>query len=67
MKEILINICSFVDEKAIDYSKVINENCGVIREIPVSATELRIITQNVDQTKNKFMPSVTIELGNDLY
>ncbi|OXU30059.1 hypothetical protein TSAR_015262, partial [Trichomalopsis sarcophagae] len=60
-----VPIIKKTDEKAIDYSKVINENCGVIREIPVSATELRITTQNVDQKNDRLIPSVTIELGPD--
>lgn len=47
-----------------DCSKIINENCGVIREIPISVTELHITTQNVDQSRTGTAPSVTIELGN---
>jgi NAD-dependent SIR2 family protein deacetylase len=34
----------------------------VIRENPISATELNIITQNIDQT-NQSTPSIKIELG----
>lgn len=50
-------------EKTIDFSKVLNENCGQVREIPISSTELQIKTQNIDQTENVSVPSVKIELG----
>ncbi|XP_011499911.1 PREDICTED: acylglycerol kinase, mitochondrial [Ceratosolen solmsi marchali] len=49
-------------ESVKDYSKVINNNCGVTREIPIFTTELSLVTQNVNQV-NQSTPSIKIELG----
>jgi hypothetical protein len=51
-----------ISDNYVDYSKVVNENCGTFYEIPVSTTELRIRTENI---KNISMPSLKIALGND--
>lgn len=50
-------------EANIDYSKVKNENCGVLREIPVATTELHIATENVEKVKNSSVPAIKVALG----
>ncbi|XP_043251580.1 acylglycerol kinase, mitochondrial [Colletes gigas] len=35
----------------VDYSRIINENCGVRHELPVSTSELHIETSNIDKSQ----------------
>lgn len=53
----------FSDEVHVDYSKVKNENCGEIHEIPVSTTELQVTTKNVEKITNNSTPSIKVALG----
>lgn len=52
----------FADPETIDYSKITNENCMKINEIPISVTELHLFTNNL---KPNYLapPSIKIELG----
>ncbi|XP_012219224.1 acylglycerol kinase, mitochondrial [Linepithema humile] len=54
---------TFASDNHIDYSKVVNENCGTFYEIPVSTTELRIKTENVKNISVQSTPSLKIALG----
>ena len=47
----------------IDFSKITNENCSIIREIPISVTELQIVTRNINKNNSECIPAVKIELG----
>ncbi|XP_011882144.1 PREDICTED: acylglycerol kinase, mitochondrial isoform X2 [Vollenhovia emeryi] len=51
---------TFVSENHVDYSKVINEDCGVFHNMPISTTELCIKTENVS---NQSAPLLKIALG----
>lgn len=50
----------------IDYSNVINEECGTYHELPISTTELHIESSNVDQSQimDKSPPSLKVKMGN---
>jgi len=37
----------FVSDNHVDYSKVMNEDCGIFHELPISTTELCIKTENM--------------------
>ncbi|XP_072761009.1 acylglycerol kinase, mitochondrial isoform X2 [Anoplolepis gracilipes] len=54
---------TFVSDNYVDYSKVINEDCGTLYEMPISTTELYITTENVMNIPVKSMPSLKIALG----
>lgn len=53
----------FTGSSNIDYSKITNNNCGIVHEVPISTTELHIKTENIDKLKKESAPSVTVELG----
>ncbi|XP_058804230.1 acylglycerol kinase, mitochondrial isoform X2 [Phymastichus coffea] len=46
-----------------DHSKIINKNCSIVHEIPISTTELHIKTENVKVDKKNMIPSLKVELG----
>ncbi|XP_046610154.1 acylglycerol kinase, mitochondrial [Neodiprion virginianus] len=47
----------------IDYSKVINEKCGSLHEIPIVTTELKMITSNLDSPTDHSVPAIKVHLG----
>ncbi|XP_063975455.1 acylglycerol kinase, mitochondrial isoform X2 [Diachasmimorpha longicaudata] len=47
----------------IDYRSVKNDKCGQYNEIPISATELSLITSNVKNPVKEGPPSVKLHLG----
>ncbi|XP_066599322.1 acylglycerol kinase, mitochondrial [Prorops nasuta] len=47
----------------IDYSKIINENCGSVHELPLSATELQILTGNINSNSEMDKPALQVQLG----
>lgn len=44
-----------------------NEDCGILYEIPISTTELCITTENVMNVPVQSMPSLKIALGKFKY
>lgn len=48
----------------IDYSKVINENCGIFHELSVSTNELHIESSNINKLQVASPSSLKIEIGN---
>lgn len=58
---ILYNI-KCISDNHVDYSKVVNEDCGTFHEIPISTTELCIKTENVPVQS---APLLKIALGNN--
>ncbi|KAG7197447.1 hypothetical protein KM043_013297 [Ampulex compressa] len=50
-------------EKVIDYSKILNENCGIYHELPISTTELSIKTDTIAKTEGHTAPSLNIFMG----
>ncbi|XP_029673153.1 acylglycerol kinase, mitochondrial isoform X1 [Formica exsecta] len=54
---------TLVPDNHVDYSKVINEDCGIFYERPISTTELCITTENVMNVPVQSMPSLKIALG----
>lgn len=50
-------------ESHIDYSKIVNKDCGIFHEMPISTTELCIRTKNVNNVSVGSTPSLNIALG----
>lgn len=55
------NDIKYVSDTHVDYSKVVNEDCGTFHEIPISTTELNIRTVNAPVQS---APLLKIALGN---
>ncbi|KAL6447224.1 hypothetical protein ACFW04_001482 [Cataglyphis niger] len=53
---------TLIPDNHVDYSKVVNKDCGILYEIPISTTELCITTENVMNPVQP-MPSLKIALG----
>lgn len=54
-------------ENKIDYSKIINNKCGEYKEMPISSTELSLISSNLYDNSNETHSSVKIYLGNNIF
>ncbi|XP_070158790.1 acylglycerol kinase, mitochondrial isoform X2 [Polyergus mexicanus] len=54
---------TLVPDNHVDYSKIVNEDCGIFYEIPISTTELCITTENVMNVLVQSLPSLKIALG----
>ncbi|EFN62771.1 Acylglycerol kinase, mitochondrial [Camponotus floridanus] len=54
---------TFVPDNHVDYSKVVNEDCGTFSEIPISTIELCITTENLMNVPVRSIPSLKIALG----
>ncbi|XP_029032122.2 acylglycerol kinase, mitochondrial [Osmia bicornis bicornis] len=52
-----------ITEDTIDYSKVINENCGIFHELSVSTSELHIEASNINKLQVASPSSLKIEIG----
>lgn len=49
----------------VDYSKIINEKCDVLHELPISTSELHIETTNIDKQEFVSPPSsLKVKMGN---
>lgn len=57
----------YISDNHIDYSKVMNENCGTFYELPISTTELCIRTENIKNMSAQSTPLLKITLGNDKF
>ncbi|XP_048507133.1 acylglycerol kinase, mitochondrial isoform X2 [Athalia rosae] len=47
----------------IDYSNVINESCGTLHAIPISTTQLEIVTSNIEPNSPEAAPMIHLHLG----
>lgn len=48
---------TFASENTVDYSKIINEECSIVHEVPVSTSQLEIETSNVNKSQVSASPS----------
>lgn len=48
----------------IDYSKIMNEDCGTLHELSVLTTEVHIKTEDVNNIPVQSAPSLKVALGN---
>ncbi|XP_043269650.1 acylglycerol kinase, mitochondrial [Venturia canescens] len=46
-----------------DYSKIVNDKCGELHELPISATELHLTTDNIENVDPHTPPSIKLQLG----
>ncbi|XP_034950527.1 acylglycerol kinase, mitochondrial [Chelonus insularis] len=46
-----------------DYSRIKNENCNKYHEVPITATELSIVTRNVEHSLAENLPAMKLKLG----
>ena len=53
----------YISDNHVDYSKVVNKECGTFHELPISTTELCISTKNVTNEEVQSTPSLNIALG----
>ncbi|XP_024943863.1 acylglycerol kinase, mitochondrial isoform X2 [Cephus cinctus] len=48
---------------SVDYSKITNEKCGEVHEMPIAASEVHVTTSNAKGVKAPAVPAVKVELG----
>ncbi|PBC29195.1 acylglycerol kinase, mitochondrial [Apis cerana] len=48
---------------SIDFSKIINEKCDILHELPISTCELHIETSNIDKSQDESPSSLKVKMG----